>query len=405
MKTFKLIAIVFLLFGCKNDKSHSISQNHKSSTLSHDLIVIDQDYNEALTIASKENKLIFIDFYTTWCAPCKKLDKLVFQNDSIKQILKKDIILLKYNAENDTVFNLSKKHHVSSYPSGLILHKDGYILNRKYGFPGEDFKSLSNNVLAFINESVNLNKKDKILKGYSNKIDASKYPKFYVDYINRTNTKINPSEVNDYFNATKDIFSEEYFSTLLYFAYNASDNIANTTLENRNKYLTLYGKTDVETLMYFLTSGKFERAIKEKNRKKYEEAVSFAKTGLSKEWTDDILPSFEKDYLKAQNKWNEVFEINKTLKDNGKFDNGYVNNFCWQVYQGCDDKEVIQKSLKWMEEVTDEEPTYEYLDTYAHLMYNSGNKSETKRIAQLAIEAAKKENEKSESMEELINKL
>ncbi|WP_299671454.1 thioredoxin family protein [uncultured Polaribacter sp.] len=288
----KLIAITLVVFGCKKS---NITIEHQN------LIAIDQDYKEALKIASKEDKLIFIDFYTTWCAPCKKLDKWVFQNDSIKNIFKKDFILLKYNAENDTIFHLSKKHHVSSYPTGLVLNKKGFVLNRKYGFPGEDFQSLSENVLKFANESIELNKASKIIVGYSNTIDVTQYPNFYVDYVNRTNTKVNPSELHAYFNSKKDILSEEYFSPLLYFARDVSDTIANITLKNQKKYVDLYGKTDVEILMYFLTSGKFEKAISEKNQVKYDKAVVYAKTALNKKWTDDILPYFEKEFQKALN--------------------------------------------------------------------------------------------------------
>ncbi|MEO0686349.1 MAG: thioredoxin family protein, partial [Cyanobacteria bacterium J06649_11] len=117
------------------------------------LIIVDQDFMEATKIAKEQNKLLFIDFYTTWCAPCKQLDKLVFQDDSIKQILGEEFVLLKYDAENDTVFHLSKKHHVSSYPTAIVLNRDGYVVSRKYGFPGEDFQSLSKSVLDFTQES------------------------------------------------------------------------------------------------------------------------------------------------------------------------------------------------------------------------------------------------------------
>ena len=404
MKTIKIIAIALLLFGCKNKKGSTTDKDNFGAN-AQDLIVVEQDYTKALEIANKEDKVLFIDFYTTWCAPCKKLDKLVFQNDSIKQILKNDIVLLRYNAENDTIFHLSKKHHVSSYPTGLTLNKNGYVLNRRYGFPGADFETLSKNVLEFINESVELNKKDKVLKGYSNKIDASKYPKFYVDYVNRTNIKINNSVLSDNLINTQDKFSEEYFSTLIYFGRDAPVDIADMVLNNKQKYITLYGKKDVETLLYFLTSAKFNVAISEISPEKYDEAVAFTKNALSQKWVNDILPNYEKDYLKAQNKWDEVFEINKKLKDKGEFDNGYINHFSWQVYEDCDDQKVIKKCLEWMKEVTNEEPTYTYLDTYANLMYKSGNKKGTRRIALLAIEAAKKEDENTKSMEELINKL
>jgi len=393
-----------MLFGCKNDKD-SARTGDSLDVNTQELIIVDQNYTEALAIASSEDKSIFIDFYTTWCAPCKELDKLIFQNDSIAQILGKDFILLKYDAENDSVFHLSKKHHVSSYPTGIILNKEGYVLNRKYGFPGEGFAALSKNVLEFTKESIELNAKNEIVKGYSNMTDASKYPSFYVDYVNRTNTKIDPLEVNEYLNTAQDVFSEEYFSTLIYFARNASNEVANNTLKNQKRYEALYGKTDVETLMYFLTAGKFKQAITENSQEKYDEAVLFAKTVLSKKWTDGILPSFEKEFLMSQNRWVEVLEINENLKNIGELENGYMNHFSWQVYKDCDDPEVIKKCLEWMKAVTEEEPTYAYLDTYAYLLYKSGNKKETKKIAQLAIEVAEKDSETAKSMVALMSKL
>ncbi len=32
--------------------------------------------------AQKENKYIFVDCYTTWCGPCKKMDQEVYLNDT-----------------------------------------------------------------------------------------------------------------------------------------------------------------------------------------------------------------------------------------------------------------------------------------------------------------------------------
>lgn len=397
MRYIKLIAITLLVFGCKED--------HQEINRSKELIIVEQDYDKALSIAFEEDKLLFIDFYTTWCVPCKKLDELVFQNDSIKNLLGKDFVMLKYDAEKDTVFHLSKKHHVSSYPTGLILNKEGFVLNRKYGFPGQDSVSLQKNVIEFTDESIALNQEGKLLRGYSNKIKVEKYPKFYVDYVNRTNTRINDSELSDYLTNTKDKFSEEYFTTLIYFGRDAPVSIADRVLENKKKYLDLYGEKDIEILFYFLTSVKFNVAISEIDQEKYDEAVKFTKMALSESWVNDILPGYEKDYLKAQNKWDEVFEINKKLKEKGEFDHGYINYFSWQIYEKCDDQDVIAKCIKWMKEVIEQESNYAYLDTYAHLLYKSGNIPETKRITKLAIEAAKRENESTKALEELVKRL
>jgi hypothetical protein len=58
-----------------------------------------------------------------------------------------------------------------------------------------------------------------------------------------------------------------------------------------------------------------------------------------------------------------------------------------------------------MKEVTDQESNYTYLDTYAYLMYKSGNRTATKRITNLAIETAKKENKSAITLEKLIKTL
>lgn len=370
------------------------------------LIIIEQDYNKAKKLALKENKMLFVDFYTTWCAPCKKLEKLIFSNESIKKELGKNFILLKYNAEKDDEFHLSKKHHISSYPTGLILNKNGYVLTRKYGFPGEDFKSLKKSVFEFTNQGIILNKENKILKGYSNKIDVSKYPKFYIDNVNRKNIKINDKEFKEYWNKNHDIFSEEYFSTLTYFGKdNIPNKVADNLLKNKQKYKELYGENDVNIALYFIGSGKFRSAIANNSQTEFNNAEHFIKEALSEDWTKTIIFNNKLNFLIAQNKWDKVFKINKELKDKGEFSDGAVNHFCWAVYKKCNDQKVIAKSINWMKEITNKNPEFAYLDTYAFLLHKSGNNKDAKAVAKRAITIGKKENESTKSLEKLLEKL
>ncbi|MEO0687575.1 MAG: thioredoxin family protein [Cyanobacteria bacterium J06649_11] len=125
------------------------------------LTIIEQDYKRALELAAEQDKLLFIDFYTVWCGPCKKLDKYVFHNDSVKGLLAQQVVLLKYDAEQDTTFHLSKKYHINSYPTGLLLTSEGNVLTRKMGFPGSDPASLSRSVLDFVGEGVKLSAQKK----------------------------------------------------------------------------------------------------------------------------------------------------------------------------------------------------------------------------------------------------
>lgn len=268
-----------------------------------DLQIINEDYDLALATAAREDKLIFVDFYTVWCGPCKELDKMIFTNDSIRRILAEDFVLLKYDAEKDSVHHLSKKHHVMSYPTGLILNAEGYVLNRKYGFPGEDFNELAASVMAFTEQGVTLNKEDKTLVGYSNTIDASRYPAFYNDYVNRTDTKVDSAEFAAYWASRKDPFAEEYFSTLIYFASDGiPDEVTDFLLNNRAKYSGLFGSTDVDIALMFISFSKFDAAVASVDAARFDAAVAYARKALDTEFAESVITRYTNEMKEKKQK-------------------------------------------------------------------------------------------------------
>src|SRR5690606_35397153 len=58
--------------------------------------------NEALELQKKKKnkaKKIFMDAYTTWCGPCKSLDKNTFTNPDVIQFINQNFYPVKFNAE------------------------------------------------------------------------------------------------------------------------------------------------------------------------------------------------------------------------------------------------------------------------------------------------------------------
>jgi len=89
-------------------------------------------FEEALKQAQSENKLVFVDFYTTWCGPCKMLDKTTWKDDGVKAWLKKHTIPLKINAEVKT--KLASKYRIQAYPTLLFVKADGTVASRITGY-------------------------------------------------------------------------------------------------------------------------------------------------------------------------------------------------------------------------------------------------------------------------------
>lgn len=89
-------------------------------------------FEDACKKAKEERKFVLIDFYTTWCGPCKKLDRTTWNDEKVREWLAKHTIALKIDAEKDR--RLSSKYKVESYPSILFLKDDGTELDRIVGY-------------------------------------------------------------------------------------------------------------------------------------------------------------------------------------------------------------------------------------------------------------------------------
>lgn len=60
--------------------------------------------NQALELQKKEPKNIMIDVYTSWCGPCKMLDRNTFTNKDLIDFVNTNYYAVKFNAEgNETV--------------------------------------------------------------------------------------------------------------------------------------------------------------------------------------------------------------------------------------------------------------------------------------------------------------
>lgn len=90
-------------------------------------------YETILDRAAKEDKPIFIDFFTTWCGPCKRLDKVTYQDEKVVEYLN-GIVAAKYDAEKDEGEVLAKKFKVKAYPTLVLVGSDGNEIDRHIGY-------------------------------------------------------------------------------------------------------------------------------------------------------------------------------------------------------------------------------------------------------------------------------
>lgn len=89
---------------------------------------------EAKAKAKKENKLIFIDCYTTWCGPCKSMAKKTFVNKEVGEYYNKNFICLKMDMESGEGPTVASNYAVEAYPTYLFLDSKGEVKHRDLGY-------------------------------------------------------------------------------------------------------------------------------------------------------------------------------------------------------------------------------------------------------------------------------
>lgn len=146
-------------------------------------------------IQKSDKPLILIDFYTTWCGPCKRMDREVFTDSSIIKQVNSNCISLKVNAEEGQGISLAKKYNVTSYPTYLFLNNQGVLVYRTVGYMSSyDFSQQIANAIIESKESITVLELDSLFKQKSHDL------LFLKDYLSRrTKLKLDNSDLLDHY--------------------------------------------------------------------------------------------------------------------------------------------------------------------------------------------------------------
>lgn len=94
-------------------------------------------FNQALAKAKKENKMVFMNVYATWCGPCMLLKKTTFKTEEVADKFNKSFINIDVDAEKGEGIELSKRYQVQAHPLMLIISPSGKVEKRILGYKKE----------------------------------------------------------------------------------------------------------------------------------------------------------------------------------------------------------------------------------------------------------------------------
>lgn len=121
----KLLLLIVLFF--------SIS-TYFTTTKAQEVDFHNGSWEEIKALAKKENKPIFIDFYTDWCGWCKVMDKKTFKDPKVAEIANKNFIPYRLNAEKGEGIQIARQYKVRAFPTIIFYSPDGEVLGKLVGY-------------------------------------------------------------------------------------------------------------------------------------------------------------------------------------------------------------------------------------------------------------------------------
>lgn len=411
-------------------------------------------WKEVLEKAKLTSKPIFIDVYTSWCGPCKKMSKEIFPLAEVGKVFNANFVCYQIDAEKGEGIKIAKKYEITSYPTYLFIKADGTLFSRSVGsMEAEKFIAVSKTAIADMNDPKPLSEWEKEY------VEKKNDPIFMLDYINKRLKLGKP---------TTQLFDK--YLALLPNDQRASNEIVQIyQKESRNitiNSLAFTNLLDNKTLFFpklggyvyvFMNSAidnSFREACNSKNEQLLQQVVDanekLPKTPQSKlkeelymnyyKKTNDLdkyisnatiycdasLMTITSDSIaKTDKKVLQLFETTQSKALIGKIDSTQLaqlkdymahasrniysqalNDVAWGFFEKVADVKALENALRWSRRSLEIYPdNHMYIDTYANLLYKLGQNEKAIMKETEALNFAKNAKSDTKGYEETLKKM
>ena len=316
---------------------------------------IEGTWNQALDVARKENKLIFVDCYTSWCGPCKKLAKTVFTNPEVGKFFNEKFVSIKLNMEKPEGKDFKKMFTVSAYPTMFFINAKGEMVHTLVG--GVDAKTLIEQANKALNSTGMAYMNAKYEKGERN-------PEFIKEYLvmlsDANQGKKAEAVCKEYLNTLdKSLLKEKvYWDLFMKYVNDVHSDLFMYVYNNRAEFCSLFGdkivKDKIETVWaiganaYVQGRGE-EVTFDEKGFKKYVKRL--AKTDIENRF--EIIDNAKMHIAESLGNWKEYIALGTKQLKKRKVSDMYLFNWGLRIDQQCKDSALRLKAAKWFDDAVE----------------------------------------------------
>ena len=381
------------------------------------------DYADLFELAKKENKGVMLYFHFDGCGACMKMERTAFKDKKVFDFYNSNFINFEINTQKGKGIEINKLYNVQLHPTFLFFDNKENVLHKMVGvFSPEEFYLQANNALL----------SNKNLTDYKRLYNiGNRQPDFLFDYtyMLRDAHELDSTVVNEYLDVINEndykleknikfIYEFSIHNFKIFLPYNNPR--FNFLINNKELFYEYIDSNQVKTRIVWILNNAIYKAIEENDEETFKQALKDLKEYdngekyLFKEMDGRItgmitgknlvLSSMLYYYEKIDDKSNYFKTLETYIKK--IWDNAdELNNLAWGVYEQSQDNETekIQVAIKCSVRSIELDNNYANNDTYAWLLYKSGEKEKAIKQAKKTIEIAKKNNQDCSETQKLID--
>ncbi len=361
-------------------------------------------WEEVLTLAQKENKIVFLDAYTTWCGPCKKMSRDVFPLASVGSIYNEKFISVKMDMEKGDGANVAKRYNIRAFPTLMFVSGNGEVVHRVAGYQSEKrMLQLADDVANPMRQLASM--KQQYDKGNRDADFLYAYAYVSKDAMeDRSYYKV----AKEYLATQDDWSSKQNMKFILDFVSRTDMSMFNYLIKNRSEFNQAFGAREVTAKVERLISVRIDQLLSLKNG---EDETTFAEANklfekVYPEKAKGMTASFKMTYYRNGGDRQsfataavEYVELMPSLSASE------LSDIAWTFYRVIEDEDQLKKALRWAKKALKMEKDVAHYDTVASLYQKIGSKRKAKRYAKKGIKYAKSVDEPYDNLEELIDAL
>ncbi|SDI70736.1 Thioredoxin [Chryseobacterium taeanense] len=360
------------------------------------------NFNTILAKAKKENKLVFIDAYTTWCGPCKLMAKNVFPQKAVGDYYNANFINAKIDMEKGEGIDIAKKYNVKAFPTYLFVDGNGELVHRTLGYVEEkDF-------IQFAKDAGDPSKRLSALKKKFE--DGEKDPEFLKNLAGLTmysDAEFSAKVMERYFSGKTELDRDD-IQMLLTATQSTDSPLYKTFLAKKAEITKILPAERYEAFDKNIKLNTIVKKSYNADSKKWDDNYFMAETQkfLTKDEAEKILKRAkanralrDKDIATYEKLTMDIY------KDTSALSSEELNSIAWNFFENVTNKPALEKALVWAQESVKKDENSANTDTLANLYNKLGDKKNAKLWAEKAIELAKKTGEDYSDTEKLLKSL